>query len=66
LPKNIKIKTLDEKGENEEIVELVFEDKEWEILEDFAKYATELETESTWIQEGMPASLNETWTEQEI
>jgi hypothetical protein len=65
MSKSVKIRTLDENGENEEIVELVFEDEEWEILEDFAKYATELEAESTWIQEGMPASLNETWTEEE-
>lgn len=65
MPKKVKIRTLDENGENEEVVELVFEDKEWENLEDFAKYAAELEAESTWIQEGMPASMNQTWTEEE-
>jgi hypothetical protein len=56
MPK-VKIRTLDENGEKEEVVELTFTDKEWEILGDFAKYAAELEAEGTWIQEGMPASL---------
>lgn len=65
MPKRVKLKTADEDGNNEEIVELTFEDKEWEILGDFVKYAAELETESTWVQEGMPASLNQTWTEKE-
>jgi hypothetical protein len=65
MPNKIKIVTLDENGENEEIVDLEFGETEWEVLEDFARYAAELEAEATWIQEGMPASFRQTWTEKE-
>ncbi len=64
MPKSVKLRTLDQDGENEEIVELEFTDDEWEILQDFAKYAGELENNSL-VKEGIPSSLNVTWTERE-
>lgn len=64
MAKNTRIKTADEDGSNEEIVELVFEDQDWDTLEDFARYATELETNSL-IREGIPSSLNVNWTANE-
>src|SRR5438270_10273868 len=57
MPKKIMIKTSDENGNYEEIAELEFTDSEWETLQDFAKYAGELEDNSL-IKEGIPASLN--------
>lgn len=61
MPKNVKIVTKDQDGNNEEIVELEFTDEEWETLQDFAKYAAKLE-KNTLVQEGIPSSLNVNWT----
>jgi len=61
MPKTAKIKTANEDGSNDEVVEMVFDDKDWEILEDFAKYAAEMES-NPLIRDGIPVSLNETWT----
>lgn len=61
MPKTTKIKTANEDGSNEEVVEMVFDDKDWEILEDFAKYTAEMES-NPLIRDGIPSSLNETWT----
>ncbi len=64
MPKNVKILTKDQDGNNEEIVELEFTDDEWETLQDYAKYAAKLEKNSL-VQEGIPSSLNVSWTEGE-
>lgn len=64
MPKTVKLRTLDQNGENEEVVELTFEDKDWEILEDFARYAAQLE-EKSLVKEGIPAALNVSWTEEQ-
>lgn len=61
MPKNVKIVTKDQDGNNEEVVELEFTDNEWETLQDFAKYAAKLEKNSL-VQEGIPSSLNINWT----
>ena len=64
MAKNVKIRILDQDGSDEEVVELEFTDDEWEVLQDFAKYAGELR-ESYLVKEGIPSSLNMTWTEGE-
>lgn len=64
MPKKVKILTKDQDGNNEEIVDLEFTDDEWETLQDYAKYAAKLEKNSL-VQEGIPSSLNVSWTEGE-
>jgi hypothetical protein len=61
MPKNVKIRTLDQDGKNEEIVELEFTDEEWETLQDYAKFAGKLEANSL-VKEGIPSSLIVNWT----
>jgi hypothetical protein len=61
VPKNVKIVTKDEDGNNDEIVDLEFTDDEWETLRDFARYAAKLE-KNALVQEGIPYSLNVNWT----
>lgn len=61
MPKNVKIVTKDQDGNNEEVVDLEFTDDEWETLQDFAKYAARLE-KNALVQEGIPSSLSVNWT----
>ncbi|HEY0555716.1 MAG TPA: hypothetical protein VGG20_15790, partial [Thermoanaerobaculia bacterium] len=65
MPKNVRIRTLDQDGNNVETVELEFTDGEWEILQDFSTYAAELQQESSIIKEGIPTELNVHWTANE-
>lgn len=60
MSKNFKIRTLDQDGNNEEIVEIEFTNEEWEILQDFARYAEKLENNSL-VQDGIPSSLTVNW-----
>src|SRR5215208_2085087 len=64
MSNKVRIRTLDQDGNNEEIVDLEFADDDWEILQDFAKYAGQLENNSL-VREGIPSSLNVNWTEGE-
>jgi hypothetical protein len=61
MAKKFRLKTTDQDGSNEEIADLEFTDEAWEILEDFAKYAAEMEGNSL-IKEGIPSSLHVSWT----
>jgi hypothetical protein len=61
MSKKYRMKVADQDGANEEVVDLEFTDSEWEILEDFAGYAEEMEANSL-IREGIPSSLNVIWT----
>ncbi|HEX3131407.1 MAG TPA: hypothetical protein VH394_28980 [Thermoanaerobaculia bacterium] len=61
MAKKFRMKTADQDGTDEEIVDLEFTDEEWEILEDFAKYAAEMENNSL-IKEGIPSALHVNWT----
>jgi hypothetical protein len=62
MAKKFRMKTADQDGANEEIIDLEFTDEEWEALEDFAKYAAEMENNSL-IKEGIPSSLSVSWTQ---
>jgi len=57
MAKTTRIKTADQDESNEQIVEMVFDDKDWEILEDFAKYAAELES-NPLIRDGIPSLVS--------
>ena len=64
MPKNVKIVTKDQDGYNDEVVELEFMDDEWETLQDFTRFAAKLE-KSSLVHEGIPSTLNVSWTEGE-
>src|SRR5215208_4545542 len=62
MSKKLKITIKDQKDENEEVSGLDFSDEQWEILEDFTRYAEEMENNSL-VKEGIPSSLNVSWAE---
>ena len=61
MRKTVKIVGLEPDARDEEIIELDFTDAEWEVLQDFSRYAMDLEGNSL-VQEGVPASLKVSWS----
>ena len=62
--KSVKIGGPRADSSDEEIVELDLPEAQWEVLKDFAEYATELENNSL-VKEGIPARLKVSWTAEE-
>lgn len=62
MAKETKIRTLNESGEDEEVLDLAFSDEEWEILGDFVRYVGDLK-KRTLVREGLPVSLTIRWSE---
>ena len=60
VTKKIKMRQLGEE-KAEEVVELTFSVDDWEVLQEFRRYAEEL-AQSSLVQQGVPFSVNVKWT----